>query len=468
MNIGRLTDTLKNRKATLLFFGFLVIFILIALKGLVALQPGDENVYYYMAKLISEGKIPYKDFFYAHPPLHIYLLALIYSTFGFNIVAMKLTPLISTLISAFFVFKIAKEKFGSAEAVISSLLFLFSYSMMFNSVFSFGIDVAAMFLVIGAYFLLNKNNHYLSGLFFGFAGITRLLSLVPISVIFAIVLLRSKKNFLKLSSAFLVVLLLVNGVFIMLSSGDYLAQAYKYHLLKSFGNKENFKEYTDIIKLNWILFSSALLFIFVKEKKPISVFTIVLVAYLIFLMTLNKIFGFYFIIAFPFLAVIGGYSIAHIFKDYFAKNIVIKKIFLTALLAVFAWNLASDSLFLQTIGFTGFERGKDLENFVILNSNKDTLLFGDDSVVPLLALLTNKKIALDFVDTNNEVFISGMRNLGNVLADLKGKEVIFIIRSKQGISYFGEVKNFLNRNCEFLSQFHDKIEGDYIVYKCYK
>ena len=99
-------------------------------------------------------------------------------------------------------------------------------------------------------------------------------------------------------------------------------------------------------------------------------------------------------------------------------------------------------------------------------SNRDTLLFGDASAVPLLALLTNKKIALDFVDTNDQVFISGVRNLDNALNSLKGKDILFIIRDKQGISYFSEVKNYLNLNCEFLSQFHDKIEGSYLVYRC--
>ena len=62
--------------------------------------------------------------------------------------------------SSFFVFKIAKEKFGSLEAIISSLLFMFSYGIMFNSVFSLGVMTSAMFLVIGIYFLFSKNSYY--------------------------------------------------------------------------------------------------------------------------------------------------------------------------------------------------------------------------------------------------------------------------------------------------------------------
>lgn len=453
----------KNKIAYVLFFIFAVAFIAIALKGLITLQPGDENVYYYMGKLVSEGKFPYKDFFYAHPPLHIYLIALIYKIFGFKIAVLKAVPLISTLISAFFIFKIAK-KFGNSEAVISSLLFLFAYSTMFNSVFSFGIGAATMFLTIGFYFLWNKSNGILAGLFFGLAGITRLLSLVPILTIFALALFSNRRNFLKLLCGFCIVFLIINGLFVLFLGRTYAEQVYKYHLLKSFDTSENFKEYTDTLSLNWILFASACLFVFVKEKKQINTFAIISAVYLVSLLFLKKIFGFYFIITFPFLALIGGYSIVKIFSISAIKKWKVPLAVL--LLLAFSWDFASNVLFLEKIGFAGFERGKELMDFVNSASNKDTLLFGDDSVVPLLALMTNRRIALDYADTNNEVFLSGMRNLSDVLDNLKGKEVLFIIRSKQGISSFSEVKELLNKNCDFLTKFHDKIEGSYLVYRC--
>lgn len=456
---------LKNKHAYALLLIFIAGFILITVKGLKTAQPGDENAYYYMGKMVWEGKVPYRDFFYAHPPLHVYLLALAYGIFGFNIIILKFIPLASTLVSAFFVFKIAQEKFGNPEAVISSLLFLSSYSILFNSVFSFGIEIAAMFLISGFYFLWNKDNYIASGILFGLAGITRLLALIPILVIFAAIFLSSKKNFIRLSSAFLIIFLLVNGAFIMLFGNDYIIPVYMYHLLKNPGSGENFREYYDILKLNWILFSSALLFLFAKDRKQANIFAAVSIVYLMFLVALKKLFGFYFIAVFPFLAIAAGYSLVNVFKRLNLRGKL--RVFILILISsVFAWNLASDVMFLEKVGFTGFERGKDLAAFINSNSGKGTLLFGDDSAVPFLALLTNKKIALNFADTNNEVFISGVRDLSNVLGNLKGKDVLFIIRSKQGISYFSEVKSFLNTNCDLLSRFYDKTEGSYLVYRC--
>ena len=455
---------INNRHAYALFLVFAVIFLIVAFKGLKTAQPGDENTYYFMGKLISEGKVPYKDFFLAHPPLHVYIVALFYNIFGFNIVILKLIPLALTFASAFLVFLIAKEKFGNAAAILSSALFLFSYSIMFDSVFSFGIEFSIFFIILGTYSLLIENNYIVSGLLFGLAGITRLLSLVPIAVILAYLLFSDSKKFLKILSIFLIVFLSTNAIFSLMFGGDYLVPVYKFHLLKNPQYKENFKEYFEVIKLNWVLFVSAAAFLLVKEKKPISMFASISLIYLAFMLVLRQFFAFYITIAFPFLALVGGYSIAKLFQyDMTTKlKIVVAAVFFLA----FGWNLLSDSLFLQSTGFTGFDRGNDLVELINSKSNKDTLLFGDNSVVPLLALLTNKPIALDLVDTNNEVFLSGLKNIKAELDNLRGKDILFIVRSRQGISSFSEVRKFLNNNCDLLSSFHDRIEGDYLVYRC--
>jgi len=441
----------------------MILFLFIVSRGLSAAQPGDENVYYYMAKLISEGKIPYKDFFYAHPPIHVYILALVYKIFGFNIIALKMVPLASSLITSFFVFKISRQKFGNYEALAALILFLFSYTVMFNSVFSFGIMTATMFLTIGFYFLTVKNNYLIAGIFFAIAGITRLLALIPAVIALLFVLFSDRRNFIKLSSSFLLIFMLANIFFVMIAGSPYTDSVYKYHFMKTFSAENNFNEYSDIIKLNWILFLSAGLLIFTKEKRNMGIFAACAFPYLFFLIFLKKIFGFYFIVVFPLLAIIGGYSIINIFRELNTNKKI--KIGIAILLAlVFMWNLASDTLFLQRIGFTGFDRGKDLSDFI--NSDKTVLLFGDDSAAPLLALMTGKQIAFDIVDTNEQVFTSGLVNIGSTLEKIKKENVLFIARSTQGISTLPEFRLFLNNDCQLLSQFHDKMEGDYLVYRC--
>src|SRR3989338_5489922 len=160
-----------------------------------------------------------------------------------------MVPLASSLITSFFVFKIAKEKFGNYEAVAALILFLLSYSVMFNSAFSFGIMTATMFLTIGFYFLTIRNNYLIAGIFFAIAGMTRLLALIPAVIALLFVLSSDRRNFVKLSSSFLLIFLLLNILFIMIAGSSYTDSVYKYHFMKTFSAENNFKEYSDIIKL---------------------------------------------------------------------------------------------------------------------------------------------------------------------------------------------------------------------------
>ncbi|MBI2131048.1 glycosyltransferase family 39 protein, partial [Candidatus Woesearchaeota archaeon] len=246
------------------------VFLGIVHKGILVPQPGDENVYYYMGKLVSEGSVPYRDFFYAHPPLQLYILAAAFKLFGFNIAVLKLIPLASVLVTALFVYLTARHLFGSLKGVIALAMYLFSYSIMFNSVFSFGLETATMFLIIGVHQYFVKGRAFIGGLFFGIAGVTRLLALAPAAVIIATAFFRDRKAAYRLSSGLASVFIAVNLLFILFLGAAFVFPVYKFHLLKG-ADASRFSEYINVVKLNWLLFSlfiiSAAMIIIRKEKK---------------------------------------------------------------------------------------------------------------------------------------------------------------------------------------------------------
>lgn len=442
-----------------------IAFAAIAAKGIFTAQPGDENVYYFMGKMVSEGYVPYRDFFYAHPPLQLYVIAPIFRMFGFNIAALKLIPLASTLVTAFFIYLISKNTFGKNKAIVSMALFLFSYSTMFNSVFSFGIELAMMFLVMGYYFYAAKNRLFLGGLFFGLAGISRLLSLIPIAVILLLLFLKDREKFFAVSSGFTAIFLSVNLIFLLIAGSGYIFPVYKFHLLKG-AEQFKFQEYFNVVKLNWILFLSFLGFIFIKEKKMVMDFAAVSAAYLAAMALLGRVFNFYFMAAFPFLAITGGYCICELLSRIKIKSGRYFIAILAVIIGIFLWNLASDALFLQKTGFEGFSRGKDIKEFISLKTAPAAALFGDSSTAPLAALMTGKKIAFNVIDTNPAVFNTGAMDLGKTLEKLKGNDVIFLVRNIEGISEFAKTREFLSEKCELLSSFSDRLEGLYLVYRC--
>ena len=454
----------NNKLVWFLFFILILIFLAIEFSGLKVPQPGDENVYFYMGNLVANGAVPYKDFFYAHPPLQLYVIAFVMKIFGFNIIALKSISLISAIITAVLIFKISKEKFGNAEALLSSLLFLFSYSVLFNSVFEFGIILAVMFLFLGLYFQLVKKNYFTAGIFFGIAGITRLLTLIPISIILADSFFKDKKVFRKTLTGFSIMFLMINLILIILFGLNYINPTYKYHILKSAESNSNFNEYINVIKLNWILFAASFLSIFSKDKKKLSLFYFTATAYLAFLIFSSRVFNFYFLVAIPFMAILGGCAVVELMKKIKSRKILMSLAILLA--GVFLWDAAANIMFLEKIAFRGFGRGNDIADYLNTRIDKSYQIFGDESTTPLIALMTERKIIFNIVDTNPSVFKTGLVSLNDILMKLKEKKFVFIARNKQGISEFPEMREFLDKGCSLGSTFNDDADGMYLIYEC--
>ena len=458
----------KNKLAWIILSFFLLVFFLIEFKGLNHLEPSDEHIYFYMGKMISQGFLPYNDFFHAHPPLKVYIIALIFKLFGFNLIILKLIPLLCYLISSFFLFKLIKEKFNEITALLAVFLFLFSFRVMLEATYFMGMDITTMFLIIGYYYLF-KIKYYKSGFFLGLAGLSGLYSLVPIVIIFVYLLIKNKSSFLKLLAGFSI-FFIINILFFVLSK-NYLVDVYLYHLLKPEVLSNRIDIFIEALKENWLIFFSFFLFIillifkFVKkiELKNINILYlsgVISLAYLLFLLSLNKIFNYYFVLLFPFLAIIGSYSIYYIFNSLIRYKIIY---FIIVIFVIYIfWNISADSLYLNQFDFDNFDNARVIASYV---EGQEGNLFGDDSTVPLIALMANKEVALDIIDSNDMVFESKVVNLTDVLQKLEKQKVIMILRPLKGIGLINEMKLFVNK-CELKKQVKDSLRGDFLIYKC--
>ena len=402
---------------------FILIIILYAAMKLsfINYSYSDENTYFYMGKLVSEGLVPYKDFFSSHPPLQVYLFALLFKVFGFSFIVLKLVPLVCTIVSGFFVYKMVWEKIGVREAVIALILFLFSYDSMRFSGYAVGVNLTTMFAVMGIYFLLNKK-YVLSGVFQGVAGITGLYSLILPLVILAVLFFKNKKSFLRFLIGFGVVFFVTNLIFMVVAGSDYVNSVYGYHLSKPSEESNEFIVLGRLVRVNMLLFVAFFAYVlrrtFFRYKKFNVLFMIVLM-YIFFLVSLQSIFGFYSMIIFPFLAVLGGSSLGWIGKK--NKGILV----IVILLMVFSagWSVNKYVKY----DFQDFKNVDEVVEFIESNSNVGDTIYGDDSVTTLLALLSDRRITADFADSNNFVFRSGVVNLGETIDTLKKERVKFII-----------------------------------------
>src|SRR3989338_974374 len=109
----------KFDKNWIIFFAAAAVFL--AIKVFAAdYAVSDENTYYKMGQLVAEGQVPYRDFFFAHPPLQIYIYAVAFKVFGFNFFMLKMFSAVAAVAAAVFVFLAAKEKVNREAAVAAA------------------------------------------------------------------------------------------------------------------------------------------------------------------------------------------------------------------------------------------------------------------------------------------------------------------------------------------------------------
>tara|TARA_Y100000310_G_scaffold292363_1_gene321059 strand:- start:13261 stop:14637 length:1377 start_codon:yes stop_codon:yes gene_type:complete len=452
---------MKKNKAVWILALILLVFFVVELKGLSHFDIGDENAYFYMGKLIVDGYLPYRDFFFAHPPLKLLVITPIMALFGFNLIMLKLVPLICTIVTAVFLFMLMRHKFESFSAVLTVVLFLFTKRVMLEATYFLGVNLTAMFVVIGLYFLAVKKR-FLSGVFYGVAAVSGLYSVVPFIVILGFLFF--KKRFWRFLLGFLAVFLLVN-LLMMIVSTNYVDSVYKYHFIKPKVEGKNFKIIIDMVKENVFLFVLPFLLLLNKNKKRLLLVVSVSLGYLLFL-TQIRLFGFYFVLLFPFLAIISGYSLASLIKR-LKKNKVMVVGLVVLLLAVFPFSLYGNIKHLYTFDFVDFQGNSKIVDYVKENSDENDKIFGDVLTVPLIALETDRDIAFNLVDTNAMRFLSGSLDFDEVLARIKAEGVKFVIvRPGQGFGNNQKVADFLNANCRQGLYLDDKYWGEFFVFDC--
>ncbi len=454
---------LSNKNAFYIFVLIVLLFFAVEFKGLDHIEGGDEHTYFYMGKLIAEGNVPYKDFFVSRPPLQIYLISVIYKIFGFNLIALKLVPLLAIIISSFFIFKIMK-RFSNISALTAVLLFLFSHRVMLESTYFLGVNLTTMFTVIGLYFLMNRKKYLLSGLLFGLAGITGLYSLVPAAVVLIVLLIKNRKNFFKFLAGFSLIFVLVNLIFIIWNGLDYIHSVYLWHFFKPKIKGVAANMFIDYFVKNIFLVLSALLFFFpIKDKKKVSLAALISVFYLLFLFVIRS-FNFYFVLLAPFLAILGGYCIFELMKKHNKKMVIGIGVVVFILFSALAVN---NVLLLQNFDFVDFQSKDLLADHITENSDSDDKIFGDVTFTPMAALLTDRDIAFNEVDTNAQRILSGSLNIDKVLQRIKGEKVKFVVlRPIIGFGNHPKVGEFIKNECKYSTWIKDKYFGDIFIYDC--
>lgn len=449
----------------------------------------DENIYFYMSKLFAEGIIPYRDFFFAHPPFKLVLMAILFKVFGFHLTLAKAVPVLIAMITASFLFVLTREQFGSAIGLIAALLFLFTYDKLRGSSHYTGMNLTVMFMVIGLFFALHRRAFW-AGIFFGIGSITGFYASVGAGALALFWLLTERRQFGRFVIGFALIFLSTNLICAILFGQKYIEPVYVYHFLKPRMHGWNTTIFVRVFRNNLLVLIPALmspLTLLWKNKlsmayksnkvsemssrRVVILLTLLLFCYVLFLIGLKRIFDFYFILVFPFGAILAAYTLVTSFnrlvrlRSSFNKltvRLIGGAIMTTLLLCNGIWAarklIRHESHYLRV--------APEIANYIVRHSSPEDKLFGDSSSAPLVALLAKRRIAANFIDTNAMRFRSGITTVEQCLRELSNDQPKYIlVKHNTGFIRVDGFQTYIDKYYILKYIFKDPYYGTFLLYQ---
>lgn len=405
-----------SQKSLLLFIVIAVFLINLFFSGVVY---SDDLFYFNIAKQVSEGKTVYSDFFFAHPPIHIYLLSTFFSAFGASFFSAKLFTVLVSSLCLILIFLASKK--SSLWPV--GLLILSSAFISFSRT-GYGLFLAVLFILCSLYFM-NRRNILLSSLFFAFSVFTQYLSVLYFPVLF----LNSKKNYKLLIFSFF--LISFGFILCFVAFGPvFFDDTILFHFSTKFLTRD-FTFWQQYLSMNLFVLIPIVIFSF---RKAVSV----LIIDLFFLLFFKAPFYHYFLISIPFYILL--------LSECKEKRIIVLSFILAILLnlSTISANVLPDSQLLELSSFF---------------SSKSGTIFGSPIPVNFVSFETNLSVLNNQYDSYpHYILFKGEDNLFN---ETLSNPPEFLILEKEDLSNLNFWQNISNN---FISIFNTS-EKKYSVFQ---
>jgi hypothetical protein len=250
-------------------FSLIVLFYLILKSYSFHWQTGDENIYFYMAWVTQDHfALPYADYFFAHPPLHLLPGMILFGLFGFGPVTARLIPIGATLIGATFLFLLAKRVLGRVGAGATVFFYLMAYSLLRASSHWTGINLSVMWIIIGLW-AFYKDKPIVSGLAMA-AGVCTQTYVVPAAVMLGMLAFVKSKSFgFRYWACLFGLWLIIQVICFVIGGESYWDSVYRYHLNKKTSPGSAWKMSIRVFSDNYALFISVILGLAISSTKKV-------------------------------------------------------------------------------------------------------------------------------------------------------------------------------------------------------
>lgn len=353
----------------------------------------DETFYFNVAKNVLEGRTPYIDFFFAHPPFQIYLLASVFKIFGANFFVAKIIPLIASSSCILLIYMITDEL--DWERMPSVFVFLTLPSFFAFSAMGYGMWECGALVLLSLLLMLkdNKKSAYLASIPFVLSIFTRYLSMLYLPMIIA--LCYDNKQKIKEFLAASVILFLLTGSALLLLFGEgFVDQTIKYHIFSkvSMGSPESQKmQYWNMGFFTIFLSTISAMVGYIEKDKKLMLLSIVpIIVDLTILFGINLIFYHYFLISVPLYSIAAGRAFSK------SDEKIVKIIIPTILLLMILSNTQTIDFYLNPSHSENFYKISEL---IKENTSKNDTIFGEPIMVNYVSFSTGRRVSGNYMDS---------------------------------------------------------------------
>jgi hypothetical protein len=446
------------------------IFIWLKLDGL-TWHFGDGNAYFYMAQQVLGGHLPYRDFLLADPPFLIFLLAAVKLLIGQQIILFQWVPVLLEIAASGVLYLIIKPKLPKLAKFIPAI-YLFSFLILSTSDYLTGLHFINLFISL-AYFFRKKP--VVSGVFWGLATLIKLY-VIPGFLGWMIWLILSKKTKQAKKTA---IAYATTGTLFMLPFLIMAPQSVvKQIIIHQFNRPKGLNRLTifsfflqhDFILISLASFSWWL----TKNKKYLLPF----VSWLFFYLMFKDLYYLYLGVLAPWL-ILSLTDLWAYFKTQTKQALLEQhsdQIIIMLMITIFMFQILGIHFYKNSIQAEGvFEQLPAVAEYV--KSLPAKPLYGSHEVAPLVALASNRQLFGNYIDTNSQLFGSGVLNKEQISQQAAQEGIYFLSKVAdipensdvdQGYSGYFDPQVF-NQACERLKIFHGndaELFDDVAVYEC--
>lgn len=205
----------------------------------------DEGFYLYAARLVAEGQVPYRDFFFPQTPLTPYAYGSWFALWGVGWYQGRVLAALLTVISGWCVYLMALPRYGRSVAISSFAIFSVSgaVQMWFPTAQTYSLGAVFLFGSLAA--LLSHKRFAVAGALFGLAILCRL-PLAPVGLVFLYVIYTlphgTRLSALLRCATGSLFPLAITALFIAAEPSNFLAHNLFYHLQRSTMSPEQLSE----------------------------------------------------------------------------------------------------------------------------------------------------------------------------------------------------------------------------------